>query len=94
MSKSLKTNTKQTVDKFFTKYKNVNIGLTKISLAKNVLTISHSGNMGHNIETVNGDLRLAKFPLSIQDLKQSLKVKSESGWPDYLYEIRFCLTII
>lgn len=68
---------------------NKNVGLTNVELKNNILTITHTGNMGNSIErSVNPNLKLINIE-SIEELKNKYTLISEEGCPDYLYQIKF-----
>lgn len=68
-------------------------GLTEIRLAAKdtILEVLHGGNMGNTLKSIDENLKGAKFPYTIQQLKEMFNVKSERGSPDYLYVIKLSL---
>lgn len=70
----------------------ISYGFTNVKLQKNILVISHNGNMGNSVETsVNPNLNKLGFP-TVDELKNSLKVIEEKGSPDYSWCIKFDIT--
>lgn len=69
----------------------LNVGLTNIKLSKNILTITHTGNMGNSIEhSVNPNLKLINFS-TIDELRSLFSITEEKGSPDYMWHIKFDL---
>lgn len=69
-------------------------GLTEVRLtSKNtVLEVLHGGNMGNTLRSIDENLEGAKFPYSVDHLKDLFEIKSERGSPDYLYVLKLSLT--
>jgi hypothetical protein len=64
-------------------------GFTEVEMEDDVLIITHGGNMGNTIEhSVDPNLRTMGI-IPIKDLKKMYEVISETGSPDYMYEIIF-----
>lgn len=63
---------------------NIIIGLTKISLADDILRVEHSGSDGHTIDDVNWNLLDVDLP-STAALKELFNVLTEQGNPDWYY---------
>lgn len=66
------------------------VGFTEAKLRKNSLIITHRGNMGNDISSVNENLTILDLP-SIESLKENFEVLYEDGFPDYLYKIEIKL---
>ena len=69
----------------------IHVGFTSVKLDKKreVLTISHNGNMGNTIKhSVDPNLKMVGVP-SIAMLKLTYQVIEENGSPDYSYMIKF-----
>jgi len=63
-------------------------GLTTVIETENFLKVSHYGNMGDCIDTVNNNLEKMGF-LSIQQMKEKYSLFDEKGFPSYAYDITF-----
>lgn len=80
------------IKELFVNGKTVHRGLTDVEVKDDVLTISHSGNMGNSItHSVDPNLKSLGLP-TIAELKKQYTVISEDGAPDYLYTIEFDLS--
>lgn len=80
------------IQELFTDGKTVHRGLTDVKLKGNILTISHSGNMGNSItRSVDPNINALGLP-TIAELKKQYKVVLEDGSPDYMYTIKFDLS--
>ena len=65
------------------------VGFTTANYKNNIITSSHTGNMGNSIDmSVNPNLKLMNIE-TIQELKDKYKLIEEFGNPDYAYTIKF-----
>ncbi len=80
------------IETFLRNYKkSVDCGFTEVRIRAGKLHISHGGNMGNTVEThVNENLALIGLP-KVAFLKKKFPKFSESGSPDYLWEIKFTI---
>ncbi|MBW3020876.1 hypothetical protein KY334_06275 [Candidatus Woesearchaeota archaeon] len=67
--------------------KSISIGMGKISLEGNTLSLSYGGNQGTGFKQVDEKLKNIGFP-SIQDLKNNFDVVEETGKPDYAWSLK------
>lgn len=68
--------------------KGLRYSFTEVKLKKDGLYISHAGNMGHGISTVDKNLGKLGLP-TIQTFKNEYTLITEVGSPDYSYYIKF-----
>ena len=87
----MNTETRDVVD-LFNATTRAACGFTEVRRVGSDVTISHGGNMGNGIDSVNRNLFLLNLPC-IEKLRELFPGYKEEGSPDYMYTVRFALPV-
>lgn len=87
----MNTETRDVVD-LFNAFTRASCGFTEVRRVGSDVTISHGGNMGNGIDSVNRNLTGLNLP-PIEKLRELFPGYKEEGSPDYMYTFRFTLPV-